>query len=143
MKILTVVCFLACGGLSRPAHGQATSMEVKKGRGIAPTASIDCVARMAALPGRGTTTIDAARLQPGNRMPGLPPGEPSRFVVSVVVDTVGRADSTTIQLPAGLDSFSVNAIRTVLPAWRFIPARLGGCPVKQVVRLTFLRKANQ
>ena len=131
MKYLTVMSFLVYGGFSLPAHSQATPR----------TASLDCVDRMAAVEGnRSSTTIDVVKLQPGNRMPGLPPGEPSRFVVSVVVDTVGRADSTTIQLPAGLDSFSVNAIRSVLPAWRFIPAHLGGCAVKQVVRLTFSRK---
>jgi hypothetical protein len=59
---------------------------------------------------------------------------------AVGLEAVGRADSTTIQLPAGLDYLSVNAIRSVLPAWRFIPAYLGGCAVKQVVRLTFSRK---
>ena len=131
MKSLTVVCFLVCAGFSPPAHSQATPR----------TASLDCVDRMAKVEGnRASTTIDVVKLQPGNRMPGLPPGEPSRFVVSVVVDTAGRADSTTIQLPPGLDSLSVTAIRSVLPAWRFIPARVYGCPFKQVVRLTFTRK---
>jgi hypothetical protein len=132
MKFLkTVVCFLVCGVFSLPAHSQATPR----------AASLDCVDRMATVEGnRSSTSIDVVKLQPGNRMPGLAPGEPSRFVVSVVVDTVGRADSATIQLPAGLDSISGNAIRSVLPAWRFIPARLGGCSVKQVVRLTFTRK---
>jgi quercetin dioxygenase-like cupin family protein len=106
---------------------------------IASAASLDCVSRMAALPGQGTTMIVAARLQPGNPMPALPPGGPRRYTVSVVVDTVGRADPATLQVPADLDSISVNAIRTVLPAWNFTPARLGQCPVKQVVRLTFSR----
>ena len=131
MKFLAVVCLLVCGGFSLPAHSQAPPRK----------ASLDCADRMAAVEGnRSSTTIDVVKLQPGNRMPGLPPGEPSRFVVSVVVDTMGRADSTTIQLPAGLDSLSVYAIRTVLPAWRFVPARIYGCPLKQVVRLTFSRK---
>ena len=131
MKSLTVACFLVCVGFSLPAHSQATPR----------AAPLDCVERMARVEGnRSSTTIDVVKLQPGNRMPGLPPGEPSRFVVSVVVDTVGRADSTTIQLPAGLDSLSVNAIRSVIPAWHFIPARIYGCPIKQVVRLTFSRK---
>jgi hypothetical protein len=126
MKSLALVCFL---GFSFTAQAQTP----------------DCVARMAASDGGRTptgrsTTIESVKLQPGNQMPGLPAGEPSRFVVSVLVDTLGRADSTTIQLPAGLDSFSVNAIRNVLPTWRFIPAQLGKCPVKQVLKLTFTRK---
>jgi quercetin dioxygenase-like cupin family protein len=105
----------------------------------ATTGPLDCVARMAAVPGGGSTTIYAARVQPGNPMPGLPPGGPRSFAVSVVVDTLGRADPATLKVPADLDSTSVNAIRTVLPAWQFSPARLGTCPVKQVVRLTFSR----
>jgi len=126
MKFLALVCFL---GFSFTAQAQAP----------------DCIARMAAAEGDRTstgrsTTIESVKLQPGNQMPGLPAGEPNRFVVSVLVDTLGRADSTTIQLPAGLDSFSVKAIRNVLPTWRFIPAQLGKCPVKQVLKLTFTRK---
>jgi hypothetical protein len=129
MKFLIAVCFLVCG-LSHRTYAQA---------------SRDCVARMAASEGGRTSTgrstiIEAAKLQPESQMPGLPAGEPSRFVVSVVVDTVGRADSTTIQLPVELDAFSANAIRTVVPTWRFVPARIGACPVKQVVKLTFTRK---
>ena len=125
MKFFALVCFL---GLSLTAQAQTR----------------DCVASMAASDGGRTstgrsTTIESVKLQPDNRMPGLPKGEPSQFVVSVVVDTVGRADSTTIQLPAGLDSFSENAIRNVLPGWRFIPAHVGACPVRQALRMTFTR----
>ena len=126
MKFLALVCFL---GFSLTAQAQAP----------------DCVARMAASDGGRTPTgrstiVESAKLQPDNRMPGLPAGEPNRFIVSVLVDTVGRADSTTIQLPVELDTFSANAIRNVLPTWRFVPARIGVCPVKQVLKLTFTRK---
>lgn len=106
---------------------------------VAPTGGADCIARMADTPGRGTSTIEAARLLPGNPMPGFLPSAPRRIVISVVVDTAGRADPTTLQVPAELDSAGVNGIRTVLPAWRFTPARVSGCPVKQVVRVTFSR----
>jgi hypothetical protein len=126
MKFLPLVCFF---GFSMTAHAQ----------------SRDCVARMAASDGGRTSTgrstiIEAAKLQPDSRLPGLPAGEPSRFVVSVDVDTLGRADSTTVQFPPDLDAFAINAIRNVLPGWRFTPARIGACPVKQVVKLTFTRK---
>ena len=126
MKFLALVCFL---GFSLTAQAQAR----------------DCIARVAASDSGRTSTgrstvIEAAKLQPDSRMPGLPAGEPSHFVVSVDVDTLGRADSTTVQFPADLDAFAINAIRNVLPGWRFIPARIGACPVKQVVKLTFTRK---
>ncbi|MFN2601467.1 MAG: hypothetical protein ABR582_01790 [Gemmatimonadaceae bacterium] len=126
MKSLALVCFF---GFSLTAQAQ----------------SRDCVAKVAASEGGRTSTgrstiIEPARLQPDNQMPGLVRGEPSHFVVSVVVDTVGRADSTTIQFPPELDAFAVNAIRNAIPGWRFTPAKLGGCPVKQVVRLSFTRK---
>lgn len=127
MKILAAVIFLA---LSSGANAQTGAKD-----------SRDCVARMAAATiGGPTTTIESVKIQPGNRMPGLPPGEPSRFVVSVLVDTAGRADTTVIQLPPELDAFSANAIRTVLPSWSFVPAHVGSCPIKQVVKLTFSRK---
>jgi len=126
MKFLALICFL---GFSLTAQGQ--------GR--------DCVARVAASDGGRTSTgrstiIEPARLQADNRMPGLVMGEPKQFVVSVEVDSLGRADSTTIQLPANLDAFASNAIRNAVPGWRFVPAKLAGCPVKQVVRLSFTRK---
>lgn len=126
MKFLALACFL---GFSLAAQAQTR----------------DCVARVASSDGGRTSTgrstvIEAVKLQPDNRMPGLPKGEPSQFVVSVVVDSTGHADSTTIQIPAGLDSFSENAIRGAIPGWRFIPARVGGCPVRQLLKMTFTRQ---
>lgn len=106
---------------------------------IAATTGLDCIARMAATPGKGTSTIETAGVQPGNPMPAFPPGGPSRFGVSVVVDTAGRADPATLQVSEGVDSTLANAIRAVLPAWHFSPARVSGCPVKQVLRMTFSR----
>lgn len=87
-----------------------------------------------------TTPIESVKLPAGNPMPQLAAGEPAKFQVSVLVDTTGRADSTTIQLPAGLDDYSANSIRKVLPSWSFIPAMVGACPVRQVLKLTFSRK---
>jgi hypothetical protein len=106
---------------------------------VAPAGGGDCILRMANTPGRGTSTIESAKLLPGNPMPGFLPSTPRRIVISVVVDTAGRADPATLQVPAELDTAGINGLRTVLPAWRFVPARVSGCPVKQVVRVTFTR----
>jgi hypothetical protein len=94
---------------------------------------------MANTPGRGSSMIETARLLPGNPMPRFLSTAPRSIVISVVVDTAGRADPSTLQVPPELDSAGVNGIRTVLPSWRFSPARVSGCPVKQVVRVTFTR----
>ena len=130
MKLLTVLVSLACVALSGTAGAQA-----------APQKSSDCVARMAAASSGGrTTSIESVKVPAGNPMPPFAAGEPGKYVVAVLVDTAGRADSTTIQIPAGLDSYSANSIRRVLPAWHFVPAQVGSCPVQQVVKLTFTRK---
>lgn len=134
MKLPVLVCFLACAGLSRPADAQAPGSPANIGR-----TGADCLARMAALPGRGTSTIEPARLRASDPMPAFQPGGLRRFVASVVVDTAGRAEPATVRGPAELDSTAVNAIRTVIPEWRFSPARVAGCPVRQVVRMTFTR----
>ena len=105
----------------------------------APGTSSDCLARRAADSRSGTTMIEAAKLESGVPGAALPLREPHRFTVSIVVDTVGHADASTLEVPADIDAATIEVLRSVLPAWRFSPARLGGCPVKQVVRLTFSR----
>jgi quercetin dioxygenase-like cupin family protein len=104
---------------------------------IAPAGGSDCISRMANTPGRGTSMIETAKLLPGNPMSGFLPSAPRRIVISVVVDSAGRADPATLQVPAELDTAGINGLRTVLPSWRFVPARVSGCAVKQVVRITF------
>ncbi len=106
---------------------------------VAPAGGGDCISRMANTAGRGTSTIESAKLLPGNPMSGFLPSAPRRIVISVVVDTAGRADPATLQVPAELDTAGINGLRTVLPLWRFVPARVSGCPVKQVVTVTFTR----
>ena len=106
---------------------------------VGPAGGGDCISRMANTSGRGTSTIETAKLLPGNPMSGFLPSAPRRIVISVVVDTAGRADVATLQVPAELDTAGVNGLRTVLPLWRFVPARVSGCPVRQVVKVTFTR----
>jgi hypothetical protein len=133
---------------SAPRSPAFTSSPIAPASPVAPaapvalsalSASLDCVARRAADSRNGTTMFDAAKLESGIPGAALPVREPHRFTVSIVVDTVGHADAATLEVPADIDPATVEVLRTVLPAWRFSPARLGGCPVKQVVRLTFSR----
>ena len=115
---------------TQPAAPSAPAYVAAEGGG-------DCISRMANTPGRGTSTIESAKLLPGNPMSGFLPSAPRRIVISVVVDTAGRADPATLQVPAELDTAGINGLRAVLPLWRFVPARVSGCPVKQVVKVTF------
>ena len=85
-----------------------------------------------------------------------PPRYPDRAAMSrmggyvtmrFIVDTLGRVEPASIHdlwpsdkprltgyLAADYDEF-VSAVKAVLPMWRFSPARLGSCPVSQVVNL--------
>jgi hypothetical protein len=126
-----VLAPIALASLSHAAHAQASSARTSQG----------CIERAAAtISNPRTTSIESAKLPAGNRMPGLPAGQPQTFEVFVLVDTTGRADSTTIRLSPGLDDQSVKAIRNVLPGWRFFPAMVGACPVRQVVKVRFSRQ---
>ena len=143
MKLRVLMCLIACAGVSPAAQAQATDpvrvSAPSAPRLVAQAGAQDCLARMAQIPGRGTSTIEPARLRSSTPMPAFLPGGLRQFVASVVVDTAGRADPSTVKGPAELDSTAVNAIRAVIPEWRFAPARIAGCPVKQVVRMTFTR----
>jgi hypothetical protein len=131
MKFPTACALIALAALSNSARAQGTSAKSSSG----------CVERAAAaMSDPRTTPIESVKLPAGNPMPPLAAGEPAKFEVFVVVDTSGRADSATIRLPAGLDDYSSNSIRKVLPGWRFIPAMVGSCPVRQELKLTFSRK---
>ena len=86
--------------------------------------TLDCAERMAAVPRNRSSDSSTVKLQPGNTMPVLPAVEPRRFTVSVVVDTVGRAEPATLKAPADPRlSATVEAMRTVLAVWHF--SRLG------------------
>lgn len=122
---------IAVAAVSHTARAQTTS----------PKSSNDCIARQAAATTGGVTTpIVSAKLPSGNPVIRLAPGEPRNFVVRMIVDTAGRPDSSTIELPAELDTASSNSIRRVLPGWRFIPAMVGSCPYRQVVNVRISRQ---
>jgi hypothetical protein len=144
--VLVVVAITAACASAPPSHpapapprAASSGPAVAAASPVVATTTADCIARAARVPGSGTTAIESAKLVPGNSMPRLPVREPRRFVVSVLVDTAGRADPATLDVPTTLDSESIEAVRAVLPGWQFSPARIGACPIRQVVRLTLSR----
>jgi len=77
-----------------------------------------------------------ARLLRAEPSPNVPPGSaPGRFVLGVVVDTNGRAETTTVRVASGSDSAMVASVLAVLPRWEFTPAIVDGCKVRQNVEL--------
>ncbi len=77
-----------------------------------------------------------ARLLRAEPSPSVPPGSgPGRLVLRVVVDTNGRAETTTVRVPSISDSVLVASVIAVLPRWEFSPAMVDGCKVKQWVEL--------
>jgi TonB family protein len=54
-----------------------------------------------------------------------------------VVDTTGRADTTTVKVLRSTDSLFTNAVRAVLPNMRFSPATIRSLKVRQLVQQPF------
>jgi TonB family protein len=59
------------------------------------------------------------------------------FSVYFVVDTAGRVDTTTVQMPASVHPHFIQAVRDVLIRWRFVPAEIRGRRVRQLMEQTF------
>jgi hypothetical protein len=56
--------------------------------------------------------------------------------VDVVVDTLGHADMKTFRVVESTQPWFAENLRSVLPAWRFSPARLAGCKVRRVYKFS-------
>lgn len=67
------------------------------------------------------------------------PGTPEKVTAQYVVDATGRVDMKTLRFPSDYVQHAFREeIRRVLPSWRFTPARVGGCPVRQLVQQPFV-----
>lgn len=77
-----------------------------------------------------------------NVSPAYPPnlqrdGVSGQVVMQYVVDTLGRADMTTLRTVRGTHHEFATAVRLALPRMRFQPAELGGRRVRQLVQQAF------
>jgi protein TonB len=84
----------------------------------------------------------APRLLPGFPEPQFPAGlrvrhETGRVVVQFVVDTLGRAEQRDVKIVEASDPAFADAVRSVLPRYRFTPGEAGGRKVRTVVQLPF------
>ena len=89
------------------------------------------------------TDVDrSAALAGTNPKPGYPVDLLRRsieatFSVYFVVDTVGRVDTATIQIPIAVEPGFAKAVRAVLVRWHFVPAEIRGRRVRQMMEQTF------
>lgn len=58
--------------------------------------------------------------------------------VDFVVDVTGRADPSTLRVVSYTHIDFANAVTDVVPKMKFIPARVGSCPVRMHVELPFV-----
>jgi TonB family protein len=61
-----------------------------------------------------------------------------QVIAQFVVDTTGRVDVRTFEVKSSDHDEFTAAVADALPALRFSPARVGGHPVKQLVRMPFM-----
>ncbi len=57
--------------------------------------------------------------------------------VEFVVDTAGRVDSSTVEIRRATNDIFAAAVRAAAPRMRYLPAQIGGHPVRQLVMTTF------
>ena len=72
-----------------------------------------------------------------SRAAGWRPGAAMRgdtLSVQFIVDTVGRPEPGTLRVLRAQREVLGDSVRQALPAWRYMPARLRGCRVRQLVQ---------
>ncbi|NUR34871.1 MAG: energy transducer TonB [Gemmatimonadaceae bacterium] len=85
---------------------------------------------------------EAAVRSEGSAAPIYPPelianGIEGAVVTTFVIDTTGRADTTTIDIVQSSHPLFVASVRTAIPGMRFSPAMVQGRRVRQVVEQRF------
>jgi TonB family protein len=64
-------------------------------------------------------------------------GIETSFSVYFVVDTAGRVDTATVEVPVSVEPRFLQAVRDVLVRWHFVPAEVRGRRVRQRLEQTF------
>jgi TonB family protein len=62
---------------------------------------------------------------------------PGRVLAELVVDTAGRPEPETIGIVSSTDPLFAASVVRALQVARFLPAQLGGHPVRQIVQQPF------
>jgi protein TonB len=65
-------------------------------------------------------------------------GVEADFTVKFVVDSTGRVDNGSVEVPGGVHSLFADAVRYALSRSRYMPALIAGRPVRQLVAQEFI-----
>ncbi len=76
------------------------------------------------------------QVRPDFQAPQLPPGGSACYsvVIELVVDTAGVPEAGTAHVVTTNNPVLADAVLSTVPRWRYDPARIGGAPVRQIVR---------
>lgn len=88
-------------------------------------------------------TRDPSSIAPAYPLILLRGGVQGRVATQYVVDTAGRADPKSIKILFTTHEEFATSVRAALPYMRFVPARLGGRKVRQLVEQEFTFKIQQ
>ncbi len=114
--------------------------------GIRSTLPTDLIGNRAQPRAAGAYSVDmvesAVAPLPDNPKPDYPPsllsaGIEQEFRVEFVVDSTGRVDEHTVTIPSSVHYLFAEAVRVALHASRYLPARLAGEHVSQLVSQEF------
>lgn len=85
---------------------------------------------------------ESAVRKEGSAAPAYPPdlmknGIEGAVAIRFIVDTLGRADSSSVEVLRTTNAAFLESVRNALPMMRFTPAMIGGRRVRQTVEQTF------
>ncbi len=90
---------------------------------------------------------ESVMVVPGSAAPVYPPllkerGIEGEVIASFIVDTTGLADVRSLKILKSAHALFADAVKAALPEMRFIPARLRGQKVRQLVMQPFIFKKD-
>jgi len=105
--------------------------------------------RLGSSDGSSVTAVEDANLDttavqlPENPKPNYPvdmlrQAIEAQFVVYYVIDSTGRVDTSTIEIPPSVRSPFAEAVKIALSQWHYYPAHRNGRPVRQFVGQEFM-----
>lgn len=142
MALSTLV---ACRG-NPGLEAESISARPMAGTGVSYGDCVEARRRAAAKPDLEVDSVPSPVMRPAafQRMPAAVKSQVDRkgavVKVDVMVDTLGRADMKTFKVVETSHPWLAENVKTVLPKWKFTPAKLVGCKVRRVYKFSTTRK---